>query len=148
MLFEPRGRRLSFGTIYLREPAEMQRELQDVLARMLLASDSGPDEPRIIAGHSRDPAEAVCAGRLLEELHHALTTITISLPPLRERLADLDALIGLLLKRAQPLIEHKVTGVSAEAMPHSEPMPGLETCASSTTSFVRRAHVPQVTRSR
>jgi two-component system response regulator AtoC len=116
MLFEPRGRRLSFGTIYLREPAEMQRELQDVLARMLMASDHGPDEPRIIVGHSRDPGEAVRAGRLLDDLHHALTTLTISLPPLRERLADLDGLIGRFSERARILIERKVTGVSVEAM--------------------------------
>jgi DNA-binding NtrC family response regulator len=115
MLFEPRSRRMAFGTIYLRKAAEMPRELQDVLARMLLASDHGPDEPRVIVEHCNDPAEALRAGRLLQELHYALTTLTISLPPLRERLDDLDRLIDLFLKRAQLLIEHKVRGVSAEA---------------------------------
>src|SRR5205085_4833121 len=81
LLFEARGRRLALGTVYLREPAELPRELQDRLAQML--RDDGGEAPRIIAGHCSDPDDLVKSGRLAESLHCTISTLTIALPPLR-----------------------------------------------------------------
>jgi len=99
LLMEPRGERLALGTAYLREPAALPRELQARLVQRL-HSEKG-DGPRLILGHRGDPDEAVRAGRLLDHLHCAASTLTIRLPPLRERLAGLDSLSRSLLARSR-----------------------------------------------
>ena len=115
LLLDARGRRLALGTIYLREPAEMPRELQDQIAGLAQASDR-TEMPRLIFGHTSDPADLVRAGRLSAGLHAAAGTLTIPLPPLRERLADLDALIGVVLDHARLLTEAKAMSVSPDAV--------------------------------
>jgi transcriptional regulator with PAS, ATPase and Fis domain len=116
LLFESAGRRLALGTVYLREPAELPRDLQDRLAQQLRGADEAGAGPRLIVGHRADPSEAVRAGRLQPELHCAASTLTIHLPPLRERLADLDGLIELFLGRARRAAEHHVAGPNPEAV--------------------------------
>src|SRR5262249_55836092 len=51
LLLEPRNRRLALGTIYLRVPAELPRELQDRLAQLLGTADETGELPRFIVGH-------------------------------------------------------------------------------------------------
>lgn len=114
LLLDPRGRRMALGTVYLREPGELPRDLQDRLAQVLRSGDEA-DAPRWIVGHRADPAESVRAGRLVHELHCAASTLIVHLPPLRDRLADLDAFIDCFLARTRLLIEHKIALVSPEA---------------------------------
>ncbi len=84
-----------FGTVYLREPSRLPRDLQlKVSARLQDAAG-----PRLIAGCGADPLQEVRAGRLIEELYASLAVLTVSLPPLRERTADLPALVDRLLER-------------------------------------------------
>lgn len=93
-------RRAGIGTLYLKEPSHLPRDLQ---ARMVAWLGSADHETgaRVIAGTSADPAEEVRAGRLLEEFRCALATLVIELPPLRERQADLPLLVERLLERAE-----------------------------------------------
>jgi transcriptional regulator with PAS, ATPase and Fis domain len=119
LLLEPRGERLALGTVYVREPAHLPRELQERLAQRLRSDDDSTRGPRLILGHRDDPAEVVRAGRLHEELHSAASTVTIHLPPLRQRLADLEWLIRAFLTRACTWHESPAslpTTVSAEAV--------------------------------
>jgi PAS domain S-box-containing protein len=104
--------RLQFGTIYCREPAALPRELQERIAQH--ANTESPS--RFIVGYSTDPSEQVRSGRLLGDLHHALGTQTIALPPLRERIPDLPWLAEQLLKRAGAIHEQAPKALSAEAM--------------------------------
>ena len=86
-----------FGTVYLREPSRLPRDLQlKVSARLQDAAG-----PRLIAGCGADPLQEVRAGRLIEELYASLAVLTVSLPPLRERTADLPALVDRLLEALQ-----------------------------------------------
>ena len=62
-----------------------------------------------------DPAEEVCGGRLLDELYSALAVLTIPIPPLRERRADLPALVDRMLQRGNAEGEPQVKGLSADA---------------------------------
>jgi DNA-binding NtrC family response regulator len=55
-------------------------------------------------------------GRLLAELYYAASSVTIEVPPLRERLADLPRLIDVFLQRARELHPHRVQSVAGEAM--------------------------------
>jgi transcriptional regulator with PAS, ATPase and Fis domain len=86
-----------FGTIYLREPQMLPRDLQRRLCDWISESDA--TTPRLIAGCSSDLEEALRTGRIIEELYCGLATFTIAVPPLRERLADLPALVEALFHR-------------------------------------------------
>lgn len=85
------------GTLFLKEIDRLPRDLQDRLAAWL--ADSPAAQPRLIAATAADPAEAVRTGRLLESLHCSLATLVISVPPLRDRVADLGWLVDRLLER-------------------------------------------------
>ncbi len=87
------------ATVYLSEPHRLPREIQLRLCHLLSATSDAGREPRIIAGLSTEPAEEIRAGRLLEELACRLGTLTIRLPPLRERRDDLPRLAERLLER-------------------------------------------------
>jgi DNA-binding NtrC family response regulator len=108
------SRGLLTGTLYLREPQQLPRDLQARLA-VYLSESEGPSGPRLLAGMRSDPAGEVAAGRLLDELHCLLTPLVVTLPSLRERLADLPLLVDHFLRRVQAHPEHRVTGLTAEA---------------------------------
>jgi DNA-binding NtrC family response regulator len=80
----------SAGTIVLEEVTELAHDLQTRLAAWL-ANATGK-RPRLLATTSRNPSEAVRDGSLREDLYYALATLTIPLPPLRERSGDIPAL--------------------------------------------------------
>src|SRR5205814_1774156 len=90
------------GTIYLRDPGGLPRELQAELADRF-ADQSGAG-PRVMAGFLGDPAEDVLTGRLLEELFAALSVLLIRLPALRERPADLLLLTATTVARVATLV--------------------------------------------
>jgi PAS domain S-box-containing protein len=115
ILFKPQAAPSAIGTIYLRDPALLPRELQGRLTEMLKGRDN-PDVPRIILGFSHDPRAEIQAGRLLEEFYYAATPITLSMPPLRERLDELPRFVEIFLKRAGELVPHNVQAVGTEAM--------------------------------
>jgi len=100
MVFGDHGlmRRAEFGTLYLDDPGALPRELQARFVAHL--SEAGGAAPRLIAGCTRDPAADVRAGRLLEEFYHALGTLTLFVPPLRQRRADLPRWFDTFLERA------------------------------------------------
>jgi DNA-binding NtrC family response regulator len=102
------------ATCYLKEPQHLPRDLQVRLCQVL-ADDSDPDSPRAVAAMSGDPAEEIKAGRIVEELYCALGTLTIVLPPLRDRLADLPVLVERFLKRGSQAQQRAAKGLTAEA---------------------------------
>ncbi|HXG11435.1 MAG TPA: sigma 54-interacting transcriptional regulator [Gemmataceae bacterium] len=98
---EGRAPQPHFGTLYLREPAFLPRDLQARLCdRLTTGEGQAQAGPRLIAGSSADLAEHVRAGRLVEELSCMLSTVVLRLPPLRERRADLPWLVERMLERA------------------------------------------------
>ncbi len=92
--------RAPVGTVFLNEPAVLPRELQERLLRWLVPA-TGVDlaRPRLLTGWRDDPAEAVRDRRLLEELYHALTTLRLDVPDLRQRRDDLPHLVDRMLQR-------------------------------------------------
>jgi DNA-binding NtrC family response regulator len=107
------ARRASPGTLYLREPARLPRDVQAVLAHWM--AESGPSGLRLIAGSTVDPTEEVRAGRLLEALYCGLATLQIALPPLRERPGDLPELVDRLLGRVRTVTQRPLAGLTADA---------------------------------
>jgi transcriptional regulator with PAS, ATPase and Fis domain len=66
---------------------------------------------RIITATNRDLAELVKAGTFREDLYHRLNVVEIRLPPLRERLGDIPALVGYFIKKYNGEMGRPVTGV-------------------------------------
>jgi DNA-binding NtrC family response regulator len=117
--------REDIGTLYLHEPSYLPRELQARLADRL-RDERAESAPHIIAGCGEDPAAEVRAERLLNEFHHALSTLVISMPPLRDRAADLPFLVERLLARANEVDDRRILGLASEALAaiRSYPWPG------------------------
>jgi transcriptional regulator with PAS, ATPase and Fis domain len=75
------------GTVYLKDPAALPRDLQLRLAD--LVTEGGP---RLVCGSANTAAAEVAAGRLVPVFHTALSVLELPVPPLRDRLADLPRL--------------------------------------------------------
>lgn len=99
------GERFAPGTIYVREPGRLPREMQARLAAILTEEK----RPRFLAGMRQ------VTGDMLPELLCGLSTLTITVPPLTERLSDLEFLVPALLQRVRAA-SAPVPSVSAEAM--------------------------------
>jgi len=88
------------GTLLLDEISEMDLRLQAKLLRAIqerVIDRVGGNQPvkvdiRIIATSNRNLEEAVAKGLFREDLLFRLNVVTLTLPPLRERPADLEAL--------------------------------------------------------
>ncbi len=92
------------GTLFLDEIGDMPASLQ---AKLLRALQEGEIEPlgsnrllpfnvRVVAATSRDLPAMVRAGQFREDLFYRLHVLPIHVPPLRERRADIPALVEVL----------------------------------------------------
>ncbi len=90
------------GTLFLDEVADLSPEAQ---AKLLRALESGeiqrvggtepiPVDVRVVAATNRDLEEQVAGGAFRDDLYYRLNVIPIPVPPLRERLGDLPALVA------------------------------------------------------
>lgn len=88
------------GTIFLDEVAELPLTTQARLLRVLEtgeylkvgSSELRRTDVRIVAATNVDLPKAVSEGRFREDLYYRLSTVTIQVPPLRDRGSDIDLL--------------------------------------------------------
>lgn len=112
------------GTLFLDEIGELSTALQVKLLRVLqercIERVGGrveiPVDARIIAATNLDLQQAMKEGRFREDLYYRLNTVTIGVPPLRERGADIVMIGKLLLQQYAGEAKRKITGFSREAI--------------------------------
>jgi transcriptional regulator with PAS, ATPase and Fis domain len=95
------------GTLFLDEVGDMPLQVQAKLLRVLQEQEIellGSNkiikvDVRVIAATSHDLRQLVADGKFRSDLYYRLNVLPITLPPLRERRADLDALCEHLLEQ-------------------------------------------------
>jgi transcriptional regulator with PAS, ATPase and Fis domain len=68
-----------------------------------------------VAATNREPADAIKDGKLREDLYYRISAISVFLPPLRERQADIMPLVNLFLKRFSAQANRVIRGISDAA---------------------------------
>src|SRR5690349_21937438 len=112
------------GTLFLDEIAEMTpatqvkllRVLQERKFRRLGGRNEQSVDVRVIAATNIDPAEAVKAGKLREDLYYRLNVFAFRLPTLRERKEDLPLLIQAFINEFNQRNQKSIAGVDQQAM--------------------------------
>jgi two-component system response regulator AtoC len=115
--------RADSGSLLLDEIGEMPVELQPKLLRVLqervfyrLGSDKAQEASfRLISSTNREPMEALNEGRLREDLYYRINTIEIRVPPLRERLEDIQHLAEHFLQEFAEKYQRPVCRISEES---------------------------------
>ncbi len=122
------------GTLFLDEIGEMPPDTQSKLLRVLedqrFRRLGGTKEikvdVRLISATNRDIQQALNDGLLRQDLYFRLSVMDIELPPLRERLSDLDILAKEFLNYFNKKNNKNVQGFSSECMElmHNYKWPG------------------------
>jgi transcriptional regulator with PAS, ATPase and Fis domain len=122
------------GTLFLDEIGDMSAALQAKLLRVLQEGEFEalgsnrlvPVDVRIVAATSRTLHTDVAAGRFRADLYYRLNVVTLTTPPLRERLADLPLLCEHMLEALCRKLGLPPREISPEALQalHRQPWPG------------------------
>jgi transcriptional regulator with PAS, ATPase and Fis domain len=122
------------GTLFLDEIGDMPLALQSKLLRALQEQEIEPlgsnrverVDVRIVAATSRDLGAMVEAGQFRADLYYRLNVLPIRLPALRERIADLEALVDMLAEdiARRSGLPHKALTAEALDLLARQPWPG------------------------
>jgi DNA-binding NtrC family response regulator len=122
------------GTLLLDEIGEMDPRLQAKLLRVIQEREVdrlGGTQPvrvdvRLLAATNRDLAAEVQAGRFREDLFFRLTVVTLRVPPLRDRPADIPALAAHFARRFADAngLPRRAIAPAAMALLAAHPWPG------------------------
>lgn len=112
------------GTIFLDEIGELPLQVQPQLLRVL---ENGSFERlgetitknvdvRIISATNVNLDEAINSGKFRQDLYYRLNTVTIELPPLRERKEDIPFLVDYFLKKYSVVYNKNVNEIDDNAL--------------------------------
>ena len=95
------------GTLYLDEVADMPRETQSRILRVLVeqrfrrvgGEQDVQVDVRVVSSTCRDLREEINAGRFREDLFHRLNVVPVSVPGLAERREDIPELVDYFINR-------------------------------------------------
>ena len=122
------------GTLFLDEIADMPRETQNRVLRVLVeqtftrlgSNDKVSVDVRIISSTGRNLEEEIAKGRFREDLYHRLSVVPIRVPPLAERREDIPDLVDFFLEGISQTtgLPRRPIGEDAMAVLQSHDWPG------------------------
>jgi len=112
------------GTLLLDEIGDLPLSLQGKLLRVVESYEVQPVgsaqrhriDLRLVAATNRDLGAMVSAGKFRADLYYRLNATSIFLAPLRERMADIEALLGHFIKHYNPVFGKKVEYLSSRVL--------------------------------
>ncbi len=112
------------GTLFIDEVTALSQPAQARLLRCLQqgeverlgATQAQKIDVRVIASSTLDLEAAVAAGRLRQDLMYRLNVFPITIPPLRERMPDIEALAQSMLRQFSSLHHKHVPGFTDRAL--------------------------------
>ena len=112
------------GTILLDEINSMDITLQSKLLRVLqegyirpVGSNRAIDvDVRVIATLNEEPETLIKEGRLRKDFYYRLSVIRINIPPLRDRIEDIGALVRQFIKYYNKLLGKSILDIDEEVM--------------------------------
>lgn len=121
---EGRFERADGGTVFLDEVGELSAQVQAKLLRVLQdgqferlgGNQTLRADVRVVAATNKDLGQEVAEGRFREDLYYRLAVITVILPPLRERRADIPLLAQHFLRRYSDQAPRPLRGFTQPAM--------------------------------
>jgi transcriptional regulator with PAS, ATPase and Fis domain len=116
------------GTVFLDEVGEMPLSAQVKLLRVLEdrkvlrvgGLQARPLDVRFVSATNRDLRKEVAAGRFREDLYYRLNGITLAIPPLRERVAEIPGLAAQFIREAAGRAGMEPPSLSQEALSRLE----------------------------
>jgi len=84
------------GTVYLVEVADLHLSLQERIVRDYFATESSRN-CRLLFGSSGELSDEVKSGRMREDFYYLISGVTLRIPPLRQRRAEILTLTEMLL---------------------------------------------------
>ncbi|KQT52735.1 Fis family transcriptional regulator [Aureimonas sp. Leaf454] len=116
----------SGGTLFLDEIESMPQALQVKLLRVLEAREIAPlgvnevrkVDLRVVAAAKADLSDPTARGDFREDLFYRLNVVTVRIPPLRERRADVPLLFSHFLARAALRFRREVPDLSPSVRAH------------------------------
>jgi DNA-binding NtrC family response regulator len=112
------------GTLFLDEIGELKLQVQAKLLRVLEnrtfrrvgGTDDRKVDVRVVCATHRDLGAMVRAGEFREDLYYRISVIPVEVPPLRERLEDIPALVRFFVDLFASEFHLRVTKISPRAM--------------------------------
>jgi two-component system response regulator HydG len=104
------------GEMPLQSQVKLLRVLQDGELTRVGGKDVIKTDVRVVAATNIDLAKAVAEGRFRNDLYYRLSVFPVTLPPLRERIEDINLLVFYFLERYKEKTGRFVSGISKEAL--------------------------------
>jgi len=112
------------GSFFLDEVSELSLPLQAKILRVIQEREivpvggtkSSKVDIRLIAATNQNLEELVKKGLFRQDLFYRLNVFPISIPPLRERIDDIDPLVNHFIKKYSIKLHKQVTGISEGAL--------------------------------
>ncbi len=104
------------GNIPLHLQAKLLRAIQNRSITRVGDTKSIPVDIRLICATNMDLNQLVRDGRFREDLYYRINTVTLHLPPLRERREDIQALSDMFIARFNEKYHRNISGLSKDAL--------------------------------
>jgi DNA-binding NtrC family response regulator len=112
------------GTVFFDEIGDMPLAAQAKILRAIEAREVHPLgggsrvplDVRVIAATNQDVEELVRAGRFRKDLYYRLNVARLHLPPLRQRLEDLQPILAFYIRQLNRRFDRQVKGLTPDAL--------------------------------